>query len=82
MLPLYLVINNIILKTKNSGFTFSIEGANKKLFNVYYYNPLFYPYINDEMLWLPNFVSPLSFPYIFDLQSLLKTSIKWMGFLI
>ncbi len=31
-----------LLKKKESGFTFSIEGANKKLFKVYYYNPLFY----------------------------------------
>lgn len=31
-----------LLKKPNSGFTFSIEGANKKLFRVYYYNPLFY----------------------------------------
>lgn len=31
-----------LLKSKNSGFTFSIEGANKKLYKVYYYNPLFY----------------------------------------
>ena len=45
--------------------------------NYWYYNPLFYPYINDEMLWLPNFVSPLSFPYIFDLnKSLLKASVN------
>lgn len=31
-----------LLKKTNSGFTFSIKGANKKLFQVYYYNPLFY----------------------------------------
>lgn len=31
-----------LLKKKESGFTFSIEGANKKLFKIYYYNPLFY----------------------------------------
>jgi abequosyltransferase len=31
-----------ILKKKNSGFTFSIENANKILFRIYFYNPLFY----------------------------------------
>jgi glycosyltransferase involved in cell wall biosynthesis len=31
-----------ILKKKNSGFTFGTEGANSKLFKIYYYNPLFY----------------------------------------
>jgi glycosyltransferase involved in cell wall biosynthesis len=31
-----------LLKKPNSGFTFSIKGANKKLFKVYYYNPLYY----------------------------------------
>jgi abequosyltransferase len=30
------------LKKKNSGFTFGIDGANQKLFKIYYYNPLFY----------------------------------------
>lgn len=31
-----------ILKKKHSGFTFGIEGANSKLFKIYYYNPAFY----------------------------------------
>jgi abequosyltransferase len=31
-----------LLKKPNSGFTFSIEGAYKKLFKIYFYNPLFY----------------------------------------
>lgn len=31
-----------LLRKNNSGFTYSIDGANSKLFKIYYYNPLFY----------------------------------------